>query len=278
MARTRINDIELYYELMGDGDTVVLVHGSWTDHSSWRLVAPQLAERYRVLTYDRRGHSRSERSAVHATRRRDEDDLVGLIESLDLGAVHLVGNSYGGSISLALAARRPDLVRSVAAHEPPLIDVARPGTPLADELAPARSLLDEVADMLRAGDLEEAAKHFIEQVALGPGNWQVLPDDLQRTLVANAAMFLDLLADPQWGNVPSPIDVPVFLTDGDASPPWLPAIVRSLTSDVLPQARRCTFAGAGHAPHLTHPESYTTSIEAFVSARTTRRLTDERLT
>lgn len=126
MPRQRINDIELHYELTGEGDdTVVLVHGGWTDHLSWQFVVPALAERHRVVAYDRRGHSRSDRSTTPASRRLDEADLAALIETLDLGAVNLVGNSYGGSISLGLAARRPDLVRCVAAHEPPLLDVAQ---------------------------------------------------------------------------------------------------------------------------------------------------------
>jgi len=268
MARQRINDIELYYELTGDGDdTVVLVHGSWTDHLSWQFVAPALAERHRVLTYDRRGHSRSERPAVLASRRLDEDDLAGLIDSLELGAVHLVGNSYGGSISLGLAARRPELVRSVAAHEPPLLGVAESHLPLAAELTKVYSIVAEVGDMLRAGDLEGGARHFVEQVVLGPGTWQILPDEHRRTFVANAATFLDTLDDPHWADVPLSNDVPVLLTDGEASPPWLPAIVEALASTEFHDAVRHTFPGAGHAPHLTDPHVYAATLESFISAR-----------
>ena len=97
MARLHINDIELYYELTGDGDdTVALVHGSWTDHLSWQFVAPALAERHQVLSYDRRGHSSS--PAATGTRHDDEDDLAALIEHLALGPVHVVGSSFGASI------------------------------------------------------------------------------------------------------------------------------------------------------------------------------------
>ena len=58
MARQRINDIELYYELTGDGDdTIVLVHGSWTDHLSWQFVVPALtitgrSEDVKVATFN----------------------------------------------------------------------------------------------------------------------------------------------------------------------------------------------------------------------------------
>ena len=272
MARQRINDIELYYELTGDGsDTVVLVHGNWTDHLSWQFVAPALAERHRVLTYDRRGHSRSERPATQGCRRLDQDDLAVLIETLDLGPVHLVGNSYGGSISLGLAASRPDLVRSVTAHEPPLLGVVEEYVPLTAELRQVSNLIDEVGEMLRAGDLEGGARHFIDDVALGPGTWQLLPEDNRRTFVANAATFLDTLGDPHWLDVPEPNGSPVLLTDGDDSPSWLPSIVSALASTTYHHADRHTFAGAGHVPHLSHPDAFVAVVDSFIATTTSDR-------
>ena len=82
MSRRRINGFDLYYERHGHGEPVVLVHGSWTDHGSWTFVVDDLAQTNHVVTYDRRGHSRSERGAAAVPRRVDEDDLVALIESL----------------------------------------------------------------------------------------------------------------------------------------------------------------------------------------------------
>ncbi len=278
MARLRINDIELYYELAGDGtDTVVLVHGSWTDHLSWQFVAPALAERHRVLSYDRRGHSRSERPPMPGSRRLDEDDLAGLIEALDLGAVHLVGNSYGGSISLGLAARRPDLVLSVTAHEPPLLGVTQSDAALTVEISKVNESLADVVELLRSGDLAGGARQFIDAVALGPGSWQMLPEESRRTFAANAATFLDTMDDPQWADLPEPDALPVLLTDGDASPAWLPALVATLAATRYGHAQRHTFGGAGHVPHLSHPHAYAAIVDSFISttgAESTRSLAD----
>src|SRR5215210_3937183 len=91
----------------GDGELLVLVHGSWTDHQTWAALVPLLARSFRVVSYDRRGHSRSERGAGPAPRRRDEEDLAALIAALGAGPVHLVGSSYGALIALGLAGRRP---------------------------------------------------------------------------------------------------------------------------------------------------------------------------
>ncbi len=61
MSKVRVNGVELFREFQGEGEPLVLVHGSWVDHFNWQGVAPGLAGSFRVLTYYRRGHSQSER-------------------------------------------------------------------------------------------------------------------------------------------------------------------------------------------------------------------------
>src|SRR5207249_9962497 len=98
-----VNGADLFYEVTGDGDPLVLVHGSWGDHNNWAAVVPGLAESFRVITYDRRGHSQSERPPGEGSRREDENDLGALLESLDVAPAHVGGNSFGASIVLGLA-------------------------------------------------------------------------------------------------------------------------------------------------------------------------------
>jgi hypothetical protein len=57
VAVANVNGVRLFYEVSGHGEVpLVLVHGSWGSHHNWDLVVPELAESFRVLTYDRRGH------------------------------------------------------------------------------------------------------------------------------------------------------------------------------------------------------------------------------
>lgn len=96
MPTTVINSVELYWELNGQtGDPLVLVHGSWSDHHGWDLIVPTLARSFRVLTYDRRGHSQSARPAGQGSIGEDVDDLCALIEYLGLAPTHILGNSFG---------------------------------------------------------------------------------------------------------------------------------------------------------------------------------------
>lgn len=96
MAVARVNDVDLYYEVHGAGQPLALVHGSWVDASTWGRVVPGLAESFRLLVYDRRGHSRSERTETQGSMEEDGDDLAALLENLDLAPAHVVGRLCPG--------------------------------------------------------------------------------------------------------------------------------------------------------------------------------------
>lgn len=266
MSRTGVNDVELAYELSGTGDLLVLVHGSWVSHHSWDLVAPQLARTLTVLTYDRRGHSESVRPAGQGNVHEDVKDLAALIERFGKPA-WVAGNSFGASIALRLAGTRPDLLRGVIAHEPPLFALLGNDPSFAPLLADTGSRIGAVVEMIRSGDHPGAAERFVETVALGPGSWMQLPLELQQTFVENAPTFLDEASDPEQLVIdPSSLagfEKPALLTLGDQSPPTFAPVVRML-ADVLPRAEVLTFPGAGHIPHNTHADDYVEAVTSFI--------------
>jgi pimeloyl-ACP methyl ester carboxylesterase len=120
MAAIHANGVDLHYEVEGDGPPLVLVHDHGSDHLTWDRVAPALTASFRVLRYDRRGHGRSGSGVGAADRRRHEDDLAALVERVHDGPAYVAGDAFGGSVSLGLAARRPELVRALTAHQPPV--------------------------------------------------------------------------------------------------------------------------------------------------------------
>ena len=85
MAMVTVNGVGLAYEISGTGEIpLVMVHGSWSSRREWDPVVPQLAESFRVLTFDRRGHSESERPSGPGSVRENVADLAALIEHLEL--------------------------------------------------------------------------------------------------------------------------------------------------------------------------------------------------
>jgi len=234
----------------------------------WPFIVPGLAQRFRVVVYDRRGHSQSERLPAQGSVHEDVADLAAIIERAGAPA-HVLGNSFGASISLRLAGERPELLRTLNVHEPPLFDLLRDDPerkPLAEGLD--KRILAVVND-LAAGNMEEGARRFLDTVAIGPGAWDnFVPDEAKRTLINNAPTFLDECRDPEALGIDTQVlsrfSRPVLLTDGSESPPIFAPVLDKLAA-VLPNATRKTFAGAGHLPHLTHPQEYVEAIVDFIS-------------
>ncbi|MGH2741839.1 MAG: alpha/beta fold hydrolase [Thermoleophilaceae bacterium] len=259
MPYVDVDGTRLYYEEAGAGEPVVFAHGNWTDHSSWALTVPELPASQRAIVYDRRGTGRSPRTREALTRRRHEDDLAALIEALGPAPAHVVGNSYGGSTALGLAARRPELVRSVVAHEPPLLAIVGDDPIARAAIAETEASLGAVLERVEACDAAGGAEQFVEEVALGPGGWATLPDFIREIMILNAATVAEELRDPAAVEVDlaalAELDLPVLLTKGDQSPAWCSAIVDRL-DEAIEVARVVTVAGAGHNPHATHPAEY----------------------
>lgn len=268
MPITRVNGVALYYELSGSGESLVLVHGSWDDASSWRRVVPALSRSHRVLVYDRRGHTRSECSEGPGSLGEDAADLAALLETLALAPAHVAASSLGGTIALRLAGEQPALFRSLAVHEPPLFALLDqdPGSRTLTEQA--RAGMAAVIERLEAGDDEAGARLFVDGLTFGPGSWAGMSAGLRGMFVANAPTFLDESRDPEQLRIDlSPLrafDRPVLLTHGSDSRPHL---VKPLdyVAQALPRAQRLTFLGAGHVPHATHPEEYVSALTSFLS-------------
>jgi pimeloyl-ACP methyl ester carboxylesterase len=264
-ARTHVNGIGIHCETGGDGDPLVLVHGSWVDATSWQPVIGQLTETFTVIAYDRRGHSRSERPEVREAIRADQDDLTEIIERFAAGSAHVVANSYGGVITLGLAARRPELIRSMYVHEPPAVAL------LGDEAAAFFAAAGAIADLIEAGDSETGACQFVEMV-LGPGAWQMLPEEARETFIQNAPTFADEFADREGFDLDlaalAESAPPLQLSTGTESPPFFAAIADRIAAAV-PGARRPVIEGAGHGPHLTHPDEYVELVRSFTASLST---------
>lgn len=272
----RVNGVRIaYVDTGGAGTPVVLVHGSWGSHHNWDSVVPGLAEHFRVVAYDRRGHSDSGRPSGQGHFSEDVADLAALIEQLGIAPAWVVGSSSGAAMTVKLAAARPEVLRGIVVHEPPIFGLLEAGSPEARATdAMEAGPLAEVGQRIAAGDHAGAAEQFVEQVALGPGSWAQLPDALRTMMVANAPTYLDELHDTEWKVVDETrlarYDGPALLTSGDQSPPMFQPIERRLAR-LLPQAERTTYAGAGHVPHVTHPEEYVARLVGFIGSNEAKR-------
>src|SRR6185312_17058253 len=119
----KAREAQLYYEVQGSGPLLLLIPGGPTDAGVFAELSRHLADRYTVVAYDPRGNSRSTLDSPPEEQRVDlhADDAARLIDELGDGPAYVFGTSSGAQIGLHLAARHPQRVRVLVAHEPPCI-------------------------------------------------------------------------------------------------------------------------------------------------------------
>nr|WP_240962633.1 alpha/beta hydrolase [Antrihabitans stalactiti] len=118
MATIEVNGTTLAYDEAGpkDAPAIVFSHSLFFNRRMFDYYLENFSSDYRVITYDHRGQGESAQAPLEQLDMDTlTDDAAALIEALDLGPCHFVGNSMGGFIALRLAARRPDLLRSAVA-------------------------------------------------------------------------------------------------------------------------------------------------------------------
>ena len=111
MPSANLDDIQIYYEERGDGETILLAPPSWWPCDTWNVgVVPFLSQRYRTIIFDCRGTGYSSKPDHGYTISQFAEDCAGLVEHLKISRCHEVGFALGGQIVQALAIARPDLV------------------------------------------------------------------------------------------------------------------------------------------------------------------------
>lgn len=157
---------ELYYEKRGEGRPVLIIQGGLSEAGATQQLADALAQDYQVISYDRRGLSRSAvpLATPPITIAKHADDAYALLSAVCTEPAMVVGPSIGALIGLHLAVRHPSAVAALVAHEPPM------STVVVDHEREAA--LDKIA-ALAATDVRAA----IQQMASLTGNGHVSAEE-----------------------------------------------------------------------------------------------------
>lgn len=120
-GRVTVDGDELFYEVRGSGEPLLMIPPGGGDGWQYARVADLLADRFRVIVFDRRANGRSTMNAPqNFTIQQQSDDAVAVLRAVGEESAHVFGNSSGAVIALDLAVRHPDRTRVVVAHEAPL--------------------------------------------------------------------------------------------------------------------------------------------------------------
>ena len=267
----------LYYEVRGAGPVVLLIAGGSGDSGHFERVANEIADRYTVVTYDRRGFSRSTLGGLPDDRPRleaDSDDAQRLLDRLADGPAFVFGSSSGAIVALDLIARHPERIRILVAHEPPLVR-------LLPDAKQQLEFLDEVYDTYRSSGVDLAMRKFSTGVGLGdlaqPPEGIELPPHVAEMLSrihGNQAFWLEHELRQYTRVVPDisalrSASTRLVLAGGLESQDYFPYRPNTIMAVRL-DSKVVDFPG-GHVGYVTHPIEFAARLTDVLAATDTKR-------
>jgi esterase len=251
----------LHYTDRGTADdtTLVLLHGLQDCAANWDGAADRLADRFRVITLDLRGHGDSERSAEGAYSQADfSNDIGRLLDGLDLREVVLVGHSYGGNLATAYASANPDRIAALVVVDSDIAANSQ-GEPEHASAVPWRSPA-EVIDYLgtlqpyaTTATIEHQATRLTTKLS---GGKRVLKAD-QAVVEAHVRTNLQV----EW----SRLRCPTLVLRGRAST-VLDHQAAVALKEAISGSRIAELEGAGHWPHQEVPGAFDSTLRWFLNS------------
>ncbi len=264
MHRVAVDGVEMEYEVRGKGEPVLLIHLSVVAEGLARPLfgQPELAGRYQLIHYHRRGYGGSTRGSAPLTAAREAADAAALLGHLGLERAHVVGHSYGGMVALQLAVDCPRLVHSLALLEP-----AMPMGP--EGSARLEQLFTPMTQAYGHGDRRQAMLALSDAI-FGPG-WQPIVEKTVPGAVEQAVKDFDTFILEQgpirdWRFGPdqaAPLRQPVLSVVGVNTSPFMKA-GRTQLHSLLPQTVDLDIQST-HLLQMKEPAAVAEGLAEFLS-------------
>jgi pimeloyl-ACP methyl ester carboxylesterase len=255
---------EIEYETAGQGEPLVLIHGSIVGEAFSPLLSqPALTSRYRVINYHRRGFLGSSRHAGPFSIAQQAADALAVIKEVAGGRAHVAGHSYGAVTAIQLTLDAPEAVQSLALLEPPM------PVPSAEAFF---ANVPPIAAKFQAGDNAGAVDAFMRVVG-GEGYREAIDQTLAAgwfdRCAADIATFfqVEVPALGEWQITEEQtrrISAPTLSVCGSESAPFFQE-GHDLVQRWLPRVEAFQLAGATHALQMQSPRELAEALAAFIA-------------
>jgi pimeloyl-ACP methyl ester carboxylesterase len=268
MRTTHVNGIELAYDVRGEGEPVLFVHGAIFADFLRPLAEQPAFSAFQRIRHHRRGYGESGGTAGGFGTQ--AADIVALLDHLGVDRAHLVGHSEGAMIALVLAASSPDRVRSLALLEPLPSSSWLAASDFADLLGILGPAFEAMVGRYRAGDVAGAYSSLFGPTGLdwraaaeaaGPGVVDQGMRDAATFVEGEASSLVGWRFGPEQA---ATIDSPVLSWVSASQNPITPA-VRAFLSELFPHREEVVLEGGDHFSVTSDPAAVAEPIADFVS-------------
>lgn len=268
--KLRANGTDLAYVEQGRGAPVVFVHGAIADLRFWEPQREAVARRHRFIAYTFRYHGTAPWPDQGTSYSVDTHvaDLSAFLAGLKAGPAHVVGLSYGGLLAGLVAAKNPELVRTVTLAEPALMSLLADTPDGKATLGAWEQQVGPIIVALKEGDSTKAAKMLSSVVTGVPLEaFDKLPAPLQQVLLDNARtmplLFSGPMAGPTCESLRS-VKAPTLLIRGERTPPLFVKTTEAV-GRCIPGSRQVVIPNASHAMSYDNPAAFNDAVLRFLA-------------
>jgi pimeloyl-ACP methyl ester carboxylesterase len=267
-----INGVRLQYLDQGSGESVIFVHGAISDHRAWEPIRDEIARKYRFIALTQRyfGTGPWKDDGKEFSVATFADDLAKFITSLDAGAVHLVGWSFGGQVAATAAVNNPSLIRSLILYEASVISVLPAGSAEGKAAREDRGrIFAPAVAASKAGEPVKATRLLLEAVfQLPPGGSDREPPAFRTMWDHNAR------TTPLGFAAPPPPDLtcdvlknftqPTLVMRGEKTQPSF-VMINEAISKCVPGAVQVVLPNVNHDGPVRDPAAFSAAVIEFLS-------------
>jgi pimeloyl-ACP methyl ester carboxylesterase len=262
MPKIHIGDIELYYEIHGDGEPLVLIPGFRTGLWLWFKQVEVFAQRFRAIVFDPRGIGESDKPDVPMTIKTLADDLAALLSALNIENAHILGVSFGGFVAQEFAINYPQMTRSL------ILCCTSFGGPR--HLLPSLATLQAMSEVAGLNTDERTRRNF--QQAFSPKFVSERSVDLEQAIglrlqhaVSDQTHFAQLQAAATFDAEArvSRIKAPTLVLTGDEDT-LLPSANSHNLVAAIPLAQLKIIEGGSHMFFIEQPEIFNQTVIEFI--------------
>ena len=258
MPKITLNDIEIFYEITGTGEPLLLIHGLGSSSRDWEYQVPVFAEHYQVITCDVRGHGQSDKPPGPYSVPIFSDDIVPLMQALDIAPAHVMGISMGGMIAYQLAVDHPEMVKSL------IVVNCNPELPVRtfkDHLTIwQREMIVRLVGMRKMGQV------LSERLFIKPEQEELRQVFVQRWAENDPKAYLaSMRAIVGWSVVKklSALTMPVFVIAADQDYSFVDD--KTAYIPLMPHSQLLVIEDSRHATPVEHPEVFNQAVLSFLA-------------
>ncbi|GGL59818.1 alpha/beta hydrolase [Sporolactobacillus putidus] len=266
------NNRALCYDEVGQGEEIVFVHGYISDRRIWSQVREHWYDSGHLFFPTLEGFWEDSLEFRESNFSVDNhiEDIVDFLEKVCTPPVHLVGWSYGASLVLLVAARRPDLVKSVFAYEPGISSFVLDKKILQQIQRDRVEMASPAIGAVKAGNTKEAVKYIVNGACNREGVFEDFDEELKQRFFDNASTVPLMFTERSAPNLPASSEdlkrilCPVTISYGEYARPAYRLVAKE-AAKIIPNSIIQIIPGAMHVVPVTSPEIFLLKILEHLS-------------